>query len=194
MTRNNCLKEYKGTWGAGEDLLRIFLLSFLALISDKIQGWEGGLQGISQMFRVNLMLTFRLWGGLCLVFIPIVYFYLDIIFPVHIWAIQEVPWKAWYFIQTSTKETICWCENFLSNIDRGKPMKQGLLNSFYKTCMELFRFSSQGTSFTRMLLWPTNFTRLIYSTGQQERKYILFTRKGNFVIMCPFSNTIASCC
>ena len=42
MTRNNCLKEYKGTWGAGEDLLRIFLLSFLALISDKIQGWEGG--------------------------------------------------------------------------------------------------------------------------------------------------------
>ena len=82
-----------GSWGGFAENIFTFL-SGSDLRQDSRVGGGVGLQGISQMFRVNLMLTFRLWGGLCLVFIPIVYFYLDIIFPVHIWAIQEVPWKA----------------------------------------------------------------------------------------------------
>ena len=59
--------------------------------------------------------------------------------------------------------------NNLSNIDRGKPMKQGLLNSFYKTCMEFFRFSSQCTSFTRCCSDPqTLLDKFILQDNKKE--------------------------
>ena len=90
-------KRTKGqVGGVWLHMLRRFLV-YTGFLCNTSQSCPGGYGELSQMFRVNLMVANRFleWvGGKNLMLISIIYFYLDIIFSLHIRTIQEVPWKA----------------------------------------------------------------------------------------------------